>query len=562
MKFNTVKSKVVLFLSILTLLGTIFCIVSCDNFLSQNLGKTTININLDLSKLIKNSRNDDTQITGYVLKLFVYDAKNYQEGDKQVENLPLVTQTSNKVDINGTVKASLEVDIASTVIFVGKLYTLNGNNIESEKPLYAGKSDVYKVLPYNNKIKLVMSRDKAEIGFDIELQETHEHTFKDKWSSSATHHWKEANCGHSEVTDFGEHSFDEYVSNNDATQTSFGTKTGECNICKYKNTVIDKKVPEIIFIKGTIIIGATIPETESLESVYKGVFIEDRTVILSDFYMGKYEVTQEEYANVMECQKVTIDGEEYKLESNPSYCTKDSTDYTLFETDEQVKRPVEGVTWYDAVWYCNALSIKERLTPAYTIEVITVKQADGKSDYYIDNATVTLNENATGYRLPTEAEWEFAARGGDPTQVDWDYAFSGANKANGKGYEYPKDSDLDSVGWYCYNNKTGTSGSDETFAVSGSGTHQVGKKTPNILGLYDMSGNVIEWCYDYWNEDVSTGSETNPTGAVSGISHVTRGGFWRGDASSCLVCYRNRSWSNGHHDYRGFRVVRSANTTD
>ena len=98
MKFNTVKSKVVLFLSILTLLGTIFCIVSCDNFLSQNLGKTTININLDLSKLIKNSRNDDTQINGYVLKLFVYDAKNYQEGDKQVENLPLVTQTSNKVD--------------------------------------------------------------------------------------------------------------------------------------------------------------------------------------------------------------------------------------------------------------------------------------------------------------------------------------------------------------------------------------------------------------------------------------------------------------------------------
>ena len=129
MKFNTVKSKVLLFLSILTLLGTIFCIVSCDNFLSQNLGKTTININLDLSKLIKNSRNDDTQINGYVLKLFVYDAKNFQEGDKEIEKLPLLTQTSNKVDISGTVKASLEVAIDSTVIFVGKLFTLNENDI-------------------------------------------------------------------------------------------------------------------------------------------------------------------------------------------------------------------------------------------------------------------------------------------------------------------------------------------------------------------------------------------------------------------------------------------------
>lgn len=181
MKFNTVKSKVLLFLSILTLLGTIFCIVSCDNFLSQNLGKTTININLDLSKLIKNSRNDDTQINGYVLKLFVYYAKNYQEGDKEIENLPLLTQTSNKVDINGTVKASLELSIASTVIFVGKLFTLNENNIESDKPLYAGKTDVYKVLPYNNNVHLVLSRDKAEIGFDIELQETHEHTFSREW---------------------------------------------------------------------------------------------------------------------------------------------------------------------------------------------------------------------------------------------------------------------------------------------------------------------------------------------------------------------------------------------
>lgn len=237
MKFNTVKSKVLLFLSILTLLGTIFCFVSCDNFLSQNYGKTTININLDLSKLIKNSRNDDTQINGYVLKLFVYDAKNYQEGDKEIEKLPLLTQTSNKVDISGTVKANLEVAIDSTVIFVGKLFTLNENDIESDKPLYAGKSEVFKVQPKDNKVHLVLSRDKAEIGFEIELQETHEHTFKEEWSASVTHHWRKANCGHTEeVSKFAKHTFSAWTTTKEATEEEAGSKERSCDVCNYKET--------------------------------------------------------------------------------------------------------------------------------------------------------------------------------------------------------------------------------------------------------------------------------------------------------------------------------------
>ena len=83
--------------------------------------------------------------------------------------------------MNGTVKASLEVTIDSTVIFVGKLFTLNDDNTESEKPLYAGKSEVIKIQPKGNKVHLVLSREKAEIGFEIELAETHEHTFNDEW---------------------------------------------------------------------------------------------------------------------------------------------------------------------------------------------------------------------------------------------------------------------------------------------------------------------------------------------------------------------------------------------
>jgi formylglycine-generating enzyme required for sulfatase activity len=238
-------------------------------------------------------------------------------------------------------------------------------------------------------------------------------------------------------------------------------------------------------------------------------------VDISGFWLKKTEVTWDEWNKV----RAHAEAQEYfdLAEGRNGY--QGSVDGS---------HPVTGITWWDAVKWCNLKSQVENRQPVYH----TNKNFDGAAVFKMGNQEPIVNWEANGYRLPTEAEWEYACREGKNTD------------------SYPYYGKLDSIAWYAAN--------------SGGNTHPVGKKTEvsHKFGLHDMHGNVSEWCWDYVGL-LLPGKYDDPRGPSSGSFRVFRGGSWADPARSCRSAYRG-SFSPAAPEscLVGFRPVCSGNPAE
>jgi len=247
------------------------------------------------------------------------------------------------------------------------------------------------------------------------------------------------------------------------------------------------------------------------------------SVTVSSFKIAKYEVTVAEYEEFINDKSFSeFSGLRYhKLPAKPDSAWlaehPDTKNYWQLQGSTWWgwvdQYPMQHVTWYDAIAYCNWLSEKSGLDACY---------------YVNDNFGISCDFSKNGYRLPTEAEWEFAARGG--------------NKSNG--YRYSGSNSSYDVAWY-----------DETSFLRG--PQKVGTKSPNELGIYDMSGNVWEWCYDFFGY-YSSSAQTDPIFETPTGYRVLRGGSWHYSGNYATITTRDGP-EPGYTNYMyGFRLAQNA----
>ena len=236
----------------------------------------------------------------------------------------------------------------------------------------------------------------------------------------------------------------------------------------------------------------------------------DNPVDLMAFYMAETETTYTRWYEVYSWAK----DNGYTF-ANPGREGSAGTDGAAPTGSEQ---PVTMISWRDALVWCNAASEKDGLTPVYKYNGAVVKESDNAKDGEGKAENAIIDPAANGYRLPTEAEWEFAARGGDPASDKWANLYNLSNTSP------------DSVAWFTGN--------------SDGKTHDVKTKAANSFGMYDLNGNVWEWCYNPWSNSV--------------MRRTMRGGSYRKPAEGVTVVSRDYAPVSKKYDDVGFRVVKFA----
>jgi len=255
------------------------------------------------------------------------------------------------------------------------------------------------------------------------------------------------------------------------------------------------------------------PVPEDMVWVEGGSYVrpDGKEITVTGLYVSRTEVTQSDFKSI--------------TGNNPS---------SFADTSSAAVRPVESISWYEAIEYCNIRSLKEGLQAAYTInrrnpDANNISDIDGKK------WQISVDWDASGYRLPTEAEWEYAARGGTFSN---DYLYAGSSR--------PTD-----VAWFNKNSGEGL------MALGPKKTKPVATKKQNELGIYDMSGNVSEWCWDWFSASREGQELTNPAGPVSGDKRVIKGGSEDKGMESLPIHSREGFTADTRNYDIGFRVVRS-----
>lgn len=294
---------------------------------------------------------------------------------------------------------------------------------------------------------------------------------------------------------------------------------------------------DMVLVPGGVFSMALTKHAEGSYAPESGYNLNFESVEVDPFYLGKYEVSLLEFLAFLEATgyeshaalgRGGVFHPDPDFEYSPEGIFSDAFYLNSNETDKNTLAgyPAGAVTWDDAIMYCNWKSAQAGLEQVYTIRD-TGKPVEWED--YLTYWEVSADWSANGYRLPTEAEWTFAAMGG----------------AQSKGYTYSGSHNIDEVAFYTEN--------------SGWGTRKSGLKMPNELGLYDMSGNLWEWCWDSIvpGYDLEPGVK-NPQGPAQGSMKVIKGGAWECESQLCRLDNRYRSEKHFAHVYQGFRLCRSA----